>query len=58
MSETGKVSLSSAEAGSTVQLESLGTRARSLSEKGLEWQIEERSQRFRSAKPATLKKCW
>ena len=52
MSETGKVSLSAGEGGSTVQIESLGNRARSLSEKGLEWQIEERSQRFRSAMTA------
>ena len=52
MSETGKVLLSSGEGGSTVQIESLGTRARSLSEKGLEWQIEERSRRFKSATTA------
>ena len=52
MSETGKVLLSSGEGGSTVQIESLGTRARSLSEKGLEWQTEERSRRFKSAMTA------
>ena len=49
MSETGKVSFSSGEGGSTVQIENLGTRERTLSEKGLEWQIEDRSRRFRSA---------
>ena len=49
MSETGKVLLSSGEGGSTVQIENIGTRARTLSEKGIEWQIEERSQRFKSA---------
>ena len=49
MSETGKVLLSSGEGGSTVQIENLGTRAKTLSEKGLEWQIEERSRRFKSA---------
>ena len=47
MSETGKVSFSAGEGGSTVQLENLGTRERTLSEKGLEWQIGERSQRCR-----------
>ena len=52
MSETGMETFSSGEGGSTVQIESLGTRARSLSEKGLEWQIEERSRRFKSAMTA------
>ena len=54
MSETGKVSLSSGEVGSIVQIESLGIQGRTLSEKGLEWQIEERSRRFRSAMTAWL----